>query len=166
MTQVAAQYHKHNACGLTFYTNTSAGTGKSGVLKWVRSVCGSEQHVIAQARDYTKNGEKRLYCLYALATREQIEKLIQKNNQLYEVMPEDRTHKVVFDVDLKGSDVKDPLQECKEAILKHFPEAQMQIGGSKGVVDGKTKYSYHIVLSNYIVDGSHLEHTARFKPLQ
>ena len=66
-------------------------------------------------------------------------------------MHENRTQKVGFDIDRYGN--ADPLPEVKQKILEKFPNADMNISGSKTFIGSNSnwKYSYHIVLQNYIV---------------
>src|SRR5690606_21199443 len=82
------------------------------------------------------------------------------NKGLYEIMLASRVHKVVFDIDMYDTNT---LAECKKVILQRFPGVQMNISGSIGETPRGTKYSYHIILQNYVVSGSELEYTNYLK---
>ena len=160
MTSIATQkFTKTVRHGLDFYTNSHAG---SGVFQWISSECPKDKCIVALTRHYHSKGEKRTYSEYAIASREQIQTLIQTNHNLMEVMPASTIQKVAFDIERTSKD--DPLEQCKEVILKHFPGAQMNISGSTCQKDDGTKWSYHIILQNYTVQGSELEpYTAPLK---
>ena len=91
-----------------------------------------------------KNGR-----LYAIVSFDEMKKkLCKKNRGIFEIITTDHKRKVYFDID---SYDYDPLIEVKQIILDKFEDATMQISGSieKDEKSERTKYSYHIILSNY-----------------
>jgi len=107
-----------------------------------------------------RNGNENIYLVhrhhpvkgryYAIATKMQIERMITKNVYLYEILSPLMKKKVYFDIDIKNTNVDikhEPLEECLKIINENFPEANIQVSGSKT----EEKISYHIVLSNYYV---------------
>jgi hypothetical protein len=97
---------------------------------------------------YKSNG---FNMFWGIANYEQVKKMIEKDNGIYEVLPEMGKRKVYFDIDTKKEEAHgsfiEHLEKCKEIILNHFPDARLQISGSES-----KKFSYHIILSNYYAD--------------
>ena len=91
------------------------------------------------------------YKLWGMTTFEQVSKMIEKDNHIYEVLREYGKRKVYFDIDIMKEDAKcsftEHLEKCKDKILEQFPDARLQISGNES-----DKYSYHIILSNYYSD--------------
>lgn len=140
--------------GLMFMTNHHAG---DGILAHMLTTSPPNEFVIAlttySINEKTKTENK--YSKYAKASKKKVEELIQKNHNGFEVMMPDRKMRVPFDIDLKGVD--DPLEKCKEILSEVFPNCIMNISGSRTIIDHETKltkFSYHIILDNYVVDGS------------
>jgi hypothetical protein len=83
-----------------------------------------------------------------------LELVIKKNYGLYEVISS-YPHKVYFDIDCEPKDLEKikvkSSKELLENIIKilsfHFPNPEFAISG----VLTKSKYSYHIAISNYII---------------
>ena len=89
--------------------------------------------------------------LWSAITAEDIERLIQTNHGLYEILHPTFKCKVYFDVDKTTL----TLQEIKKIILDRFPNARLQISGREG--------SWHIILSNYYADDVlHMENVKKF----
>lgn len=89
---------------------------------------------------------------YARVKINELHSLFKGNRYLYEIVTTNRKRKLYFDID---SYQKDTLDECKEALYKLMPDAQLQISGYRPPVDKvimpdiQKKWSYHITVSNY-----------------
>ena len=88
--------------------------------------------------------------MFASITKTQFIEAIKYDFNLMEIITDDY-HKVFFDIDAKTSTIKDKSNYrnlVSTEILKVFPNSNKQsISGSENDV----KYSYHIVLPNYMV---------------
>lgn len=88
--------------------------------------------------------------MYADITTDQLKKLIKYNIYLCELITS-YPHKVYFDIDnKKPADIKNKGEYMNSFINKInsiFPNSDMSVSGSENDI----KYSYHIVLNNYVV---------------
>ena len=141
--------------GYRFYTNKN--TGKN-VMKYVIDNCPADKFVVAQSQEYTRKNEKnpKKYCKYGSVTDTEFSELLKDDFQIYDVMHTTDKFpflRVVFDIDLKGKDVLDPLEGSIAVINEKFPGAILNISGSVAKTkEGYPRYSYHIVLFNYVVN--------------
>ena len=91
-----------------------------------------------------------------MVTEAEFAALLKEDFQIYDVMHTNEKYKhlrIVFDIDKKGKDVTDPLNDSIAVITEKFPDAILNISGSVVETDdGCTKYSYHIVLFDYVVE--------------
>lgn len=87
---------------------------------------------------------------WGLTTSENLLQICSKNRYLYEVLISYRQRKLYFDIDIVKVDDKldDTLEQCKSLLIKEFPEAILQISGSRT----PEKISYHIIISNWCAD--------------
>jgi len=146
----ASKFASYQINNIPFYTNRQKG---NQILNYLIETCPEDKVVVASVRSYQcKEGKKKVYSKYAQVTDAELHSLLEKDFQIYNVMHEDRVQKVAFDVD--SYDDVDPLSQVKENITKKYPDAVMNISGSKTFLAEKNvwKYSYHIVLQNYIVN--------------
>ncbi|KAJ3290982.1 hypothetical protein HK104_006399 [Borealophlyctis nickersoniae] len=136
---------------IPFYTNRKKG---NHILDHLMETCPKDKFVVASVHSYLhKDGKNRVYSKYAQVTKEEFASLLEKDNQIFEVMHEDTPQKVAFDCE-KMTDSMDPFNQIKEKILEKFPDAVMNIPGSRTLQsDKRTKYSYHIILQNYVANG-------------
>ncbi|KAI9087784.1 hypothetical protein DFS34DRAFT_673074 [Phlyctochytrium arcticum] len=145
------KYTQFTRKNVKFYTNKSKG---NGVLDRLLEICEDNEYIIAHCRTYiNKRGDSQTYSEYAAVTKQELEGLLQKDHQLFEIMHPDRKQKVAFDIELTG--IEDPINKVKNSICEKFPQCEMNISGNWKYVDkGKRnkKYSYHIILDNYHVD--------------
>lgn len=137
--------------GIRFYTNKNSG---DKVMKYVIDNCPDDKFVISQTHDYTRKGETRpkLYCKYGSVDEPELSDLLKDNFQIYDVMQTTAKFpymRVVVDIDKYDTD---PLEESKALLLEKFPGAILNISGSIAQTDKGMKYSYHIVLFNYVVE--------------
>ena len=123
-------------CGIQWYKAKP----DSGIYVFLENIRNGNENIYPMHRYHPKYGR-----YYGVATKIQIEKMITKNVYLYEILSPLLKKKVYFDIDIK--DKKDTLTECLKIIKENFPEANIQVSGSKT----DEKISYHIVLSNYYV---------------
>jgi hypothetical protein len=93
---------------------------------------------------------KQLGRCWGVTTQDNFAKILLNNYGLYEVLC-NYPKKMYFDVDKKNIDENDSqeafLKQIKAHILTYFPNAEMAISGSYT----KAKWSFHIVLNNYII---------------
>lgn len=119
--------------GMNWLKNTTAGGAQSTVIK-------NALHNTVVLCSVTQNKGR----MWGSCSRDHLLTLLKKNNGIYEIIT-DFPHKVYFDIDENPLDLTqaDFIQEAKQKILTHFPNAEMAISGSKD--------SLHIVLSNYTI---------------
>lgn len=92
--------------------------------------------------------------MWGLCDRADIPDKLSKNRGIYEVIL-NKKRKVYFDID--SYDV-DTLTDCVKEIKNVLPDAKLNISGSvfipneQLVQNGRTKYSYHIVVQNYYLE--------------
>ncbi|KAJ3244143.1 hypothetical protein HK104_008067, partial [Borealophlyctis nickersoniae] len=110
-----------------------------------------------------KDGYLRTYVHYALVTTKKLEPILKNDHQICEVLTDGKGfYRVFFDVEKEGKNVSDPLKSVTEKISLLLPNADLNISGShKTYDDGREKYSYHIIVSNY-----HPECLDDFAPLK
>lgn len=150
-----ANFTKTTRYELDFYTNRSGGSGMKDALK---NLCPVDEYLIAICCTYKHGDETRTYSEYAICSKEKLEELLKDDKQLFEVMHNDRSQKIAFDIDFKGYGVSSPLPKAKDIILSRFPNAELSVSGGiyTFAVEGKKtrlkKYSYHILLNNYYAD--------------
>jgi len=129
-----------------FFKNVSA---NGGAQAHAIKMCPENHIVVArQADNHTK--------LWGFMEPARFLEAIKINHHLFEIIPS-YPYKVYFDVD--GSEVKDfskYVEECKDQVLKYFPEADMALSGSN---NGKA--SIHIILQNYMVNNDHERNQVR-----
>lgn len=123
-------------CGIQWYKAKP----DSGIYTYLEQLRNGDENLYMVHRSHPKYGR-----YYGIANKLQIEKMISKNVYLYEILISSIRKKVYFDIDIE--DKKDKLEECLKIINDNFPEANIQVSGSKT----EEKISYHIVLSNYYV---------------
>lgn len=93
--------------------------------------------------------------MWACVNQATLERLCIKNKGIFEIIREKDKRKVYFDVDAYDFD---PIEIAKQSISAKFPNARLQISGSVDNQNKKgTKYSYHIVLSNYFFNSKNDE---------
>ncbi len=145
--------------GITGYKNTTKdGDPKFKALYYCKSILKVDERLVM--RWDGKHARE-----YFIVAPSQLAELVKSNFHLYETLFDNTvkvgkvtqllhnncTGKVFFDIDGKpaiGKTFEQHIQETKANILTQFPGAVFQISGSKT----DTKYSYHIVLSNYKYD--------------
>ena len=90
------------------------------------------------------------YRKWGIATENELKKMTETDNHIFEVLTEKQKKKVYFDIDINPNLTKysftEHLEKCKEFILELFSKANFQITGN----ESESKYSYHIILSNYV----------------
>ena len=94
---------------------------------------------------YSSDGFNLKWCI---ASYQEILKMIEKDNHIYEVLTENVKRKVYFDIDfkpLKTDTFNEFVEKSKKIILTMFPQAIFNISGSESV----EKWSIHVILSNY-----------------
>ena len=149
-----SKYRDFVVKGYRFYTNKN--TGKN-VMKHVIDNCPEDKFVVAQSHEYSRKGESRIkkYCKYGAVADTEFSELLKEDFQIYDVMQTTEKFpylRIVFDIDLKGKDVIDPLQGSIAVVKEKFPDAILNISGSIAETkEGHPRYSYHIVLFNYAV---------------
>ncbi|KAJ3010145.1 hypothetical protein HKX48_007567 [Thoreauomyces humboldtii] len=132
-------------------------------MKTVLDQCTPGQVVVAHARSYlTAEGVNKNYSEYGIVDNTKLQDILETDNQLFEMMMADRRIKVCFDIDAKGAKSEDPLNKVKNKIVSWFPNASMNIAGSRTKREADMwKFSYHIVLQNY-----HVENVNGFAPVK
>lgn len=100
---------------------------------------------------------------YQTAYVEQLQEMLEQGNlpTAYEVITKDNKNvRPYFDLDLKTNEnTKEPeyyLENAKEFLDKHFPNADYAISGS----NRSTKISYHIIISNFLTTIQDLKNLA------
>ncbi|KAJ3280181.1 hypothetical protein HK104_000853 [Borealophlyctis nickersoniae] len=135
--------------GIPFYTNRQKG---NSILDHIYKTCPKEKFIVASLIFYLhKDGQKNVYAKYTQVTKEELGSLLEKDRNITELMHEDRPQNVSFDCEIT-TDLTDPLNQIKKKILEKFPDALMNISGSRMLEpDNRNwKYSYHIILQNYV----------------
>jgi hypothetical protein len=133
---------------------------KTKKIKWRRVKAGSGINEILTEEAKTLKKEEKIdyylvkqnppsrHHLFAIANEEQISERLKSNFYMYEILSPEKKKKVYFDIDLKPTkedNFQRHIEKCKEVILETFPNANFQISGSQK----ETKFSLHIILSNY-----------------
>lgn len=132
-----ARYNKH-----LWYRNL---TGDGGAQAFaIKNMKENEVVITSWKGDFKK---------WTSCSPEILKTMIKKDLQIFEILLENQKKKIYFDVDGK----KDTLPEIKELLKKVFPNCELQISGSITKIQKKdltteTKYSFHIVLSNYYLN--------------
>lgn len=162
---------------IKFYTNRAKGDGVlSAILQDIQA-----DEVAVAITVYYESGRQHQCSKYGKMTKNQVEMTVKSDHHLYEIMMETRQQKVAFDIDVHGVGVSDPYEKCIKIITDQFPDARLFVsgsrvmgqpapsplaGGQEDMGEGEepfNHFSYHIIIGNYVVDGSALEHT---RPLQ
>ena len=129
--------------GITGYKNTSKTTDpKVRALYHCVSIKQENESVIV--RWDGKNSRE-----FFIVSFDELIRLTKKNYHMFELLNDKTTGKVSFDIDGKPEinvTFEEHIINSKKIILTQFPNAKFQISGSKT----NDKWSYHIVLSNYI----------------
>ena len=138
--EIKSKFKRFN--GIKGYANISKdGDPKVKALYYCKSIVKDDERIVMSwDGKHARN--------YFIMTESQLSSLIDSNFHLYETLLETTIGKVAFDVDGKPDgkiSFLEHIQETKRIILIQFPNAVFQISGS----ETPTKFSYHIVLSNY-----------------
>jgi hypothetical protein len=112
-------------------------SGKSGVLAYV-----TEQRNLNSPDNVIISSHTSKFRRFAHIPSELLTGILDKDHGIYEIIEHNRKRRVYFDID--HSDAS--LSDISDVIIKHFPNAQLNISGNKSVG------SYHIVLQNYYYD--------------
>ena len=128
--------------GIRGYKNiTRDGDPKYKALYYCKSIVQEDERIVL--RWDGKNARE-----YFIVNPDQLGILVINNFHLFETLFDKCDGKPAFDIDGIPDGSKtftEHIEESKKIILTMFPNANFQISGS----ETPTKYSYHIVLSNY-----------------
>src|SRR5947209_19573873 len=115
--------------GIPFYTNRNKG---DNVMHQVIEGCKKQldKMPIAQSTLYKRSDREdvKSYSKYANVSQLELEKLLEKNNNIFDMMTITETFdrlRIPFDIDFIGTE--DPLENCKKVIIEQFPDAVMNI---------------------------------------
>lgn len=140
--------NKYKTNGIYFYKNAPKSSEIPASKKaqgYCISICKEDEQVI-------KKSDNSVIHLWGIVKENEMEKFIEKDNNIYEILQENKKMKVYFDIDInpekaKNKDFEKHLELCKNVISSQFPNCNFQISGNKS----DNKFSYHIILSNYYV---------------
>lgn len=129
--------------GITGYKNTSKVTDPTvRALHHIISIVEENQTIILR---WDGKHSKEWF----IVSHPQLITLTETNFHLYETLTNSTKGKPNFDIELIpliDTSFEQHIQKSKDIILTQFPDANFQVSGSKT----DDKWSYHIVLSNYI----------------
>jgi len=128
------------AYGINWLKNN---TSDGGAQKMVIESCRPDNIVISS---HTKKYGR----MWADVSMEELKKIVEKDICLFEIIYKPKS-KVYFDVDkINTEEDQNYLNKITTKINELFPNPDMAISGS--IL--KTKYSYHIILNNYVINSN------------
>lgn len=141
---------------MTYYTKSER---KVNGVFWYRNVKGISKDVPSKNKCMyhcleIKKPDEITICKHnpsccTVVSKDELVKLVEKDLNLYEILPKFGKRKIYFDIDIKPEnakgDFKEHLEKCKEIIETKFGKCVFEISGNESL----EKFSYHIILSNY-----------------